>query len=140
MSKVAPNVNCLQFQIEDMPFCCGGEIVGEFDVAYNIYDFEDENDLPEASIYNEGTEEYEDNPEYNNAEIDWSLLDKTVLTGFKAKWKRTLQEERVCFLVATTTQTMDIVEKILKGSGWRAVNTSTSPRTDNDITTWIFSE
>ena len=140
MSKVAPNVNCLQFDIQDMPFCCGGKVVGEFNVAYNVYDFEDEDDLPAESIYNEETDEYDDNPEYNNAKIDWSLLDKAVLTHFKTNWKYTLQVERVCFLVATTVPTMDIVEKILKGSGWSAVNTSTSPRTNNDITTWIFSE
>ena len=139
MSKVAPNVNCLQFDINEMPFCCGGNVVGEFDVAYNVYDFEDEDALPDEYTEDDEGDSYP-NPEYNNAKIDWSLLDKAVLTHFKTNWKYTLQVERVCFLVATTVPTMDIVEKILKGSGWSAVNTSTSPRTNNDITTWIFSE
>ena len=139
MSKVAPNVNCLQFDINEMPFCCGGKVVGEFDVAYNVYDFEDEDELPDEYTEDDEGDSYP-NPEYNNAKIDWSLLDKAVLTHFKTNWKYTLQVERVCFLVATTVPTMDIVEKILKGSGWSAVNTSTSPRTNNDITTWIFSE
>lgn len=130
--------------IEDMPGCCGVQVVSGFGVGTVMSEDEAEDFFPDT-YEDEFDEEWDSQGvrlvKVPNPRFDWDRSLTNDLTAKNASrwWTGLCEEMRVACLMATLTADQHKVAEQLKGAGWKAVEPSfQSASTGRIITVWKY--